>query len=100
MTFLSGVFPAAPFLHLDAWHMDGAEKRLTWQVTSTQTLVHCPICRVPSRRIHRRDVRRVAAVPWGPGRVVLHLHVRKFFCAKGRCTRRLFTARLAPLVAP
>jgi len=31
---------------------------------------------------------------------MLHLQVRKFFCANGRCTRRLFTERLAPLVAP
>jgi transposase len=26
--------------------------------------------------------------------------VRKFFCANGRCTRRIFTERLVPLVAP
>jgi len=39
-------------------------------------------------------------LPWGPWRVVLHLQVRKFFCANGRCTRRLLTERLAPLVAP
>jgi transposase len=31
---------------------------------------------------------------------VLHLQVRKFFCANGRCTHRLLTERLAPLVAP
>jgi transposase len=97
---LSCLFPAAPPLHLDAWHMDDAARRLTLQVTSTQTLVHCPICRFPSRRIHSRYVRRVADLPWGPWRVVLHLHVRKFFCANGRCTRRIFTERLAPLVAP
>jgi transposase len=31
---------------------------------------------------------------------VLHLQVRKFCCANGRCTCRIFTGRLAPLVAP
>ena len=80
--------------------MDDAEKRLTWHVTSTQALVDCPVCRVPTRRIHSRDVRTVADLPWGPWRVVLHLHVRKFFCANGCCPRRIFTERLAPLVAP
>ena len=50
--------------------------------------------------MHRRDVRTVADLLWGPWRVVLRLHVRKFFCANGRCTRRMFTERLAPLVAP
>jgi transposase len=80
--------------------MDDAEKRLTLHVTSTQALVHCPVCRFPTRRIHSRYVRRVADLPWGAWRVVLHLHVRKFFCANSRCIRRIFTERLAPLVAP
>jgi transposase len=80
--------------------MDDPTTQLTLQVTSTQTLVHCPICRCPTRRVHRRDVRTVADLPWGPWRVVLHLQGQKFFCANGRCTRRMFTARLAPLVAP
>ena len=52
------------------------------------------------RRIHSRYIRTVADLPWGPCRVVLHLQVRKFFCANGRCPRRLFTERLLPLVAP
>ena len=42
----------------------------------------------------------MADLPGGPWRVVLRLHVRKFFCANGRCTRRILTERLAPLVAP
>jgi transposase len=89
-----------PPLHLSTWHIDDTTTRLTLRVTSTQALVHCPVCRFPARRIHSRSVRRVADLPWGPRRVVLHLHVRKFFCANGRCTRRIFTERLAPLVAP
>ena len=31
---------------------------------------------------------------------MLHLQVRKCFCVNGRGTRRIFTERLAPLVAP
>ena len=100
MTLLSCVFPAVPPLHLDAWQMDDAERRLTLQVTSTRALVNCPVCHFPTRRIHSRYVRTVADLPWGPWRVVLHLHVRKFFCANGRCPRRIFTERLTPLVAP
>lgn len=87
-------------LHLDAWQMDDTTTQLTVQMTSTQALVHCPVCRLPTRRVHSRDVRTLADLPWGPWRVVLHLQVRKFFCANGRCTRRLLTERLAPLVAP
>lgn len=80
--------------------MDDTEKQLTLQGTSTRALVDCPVCRCPTRRIHRRYVRTVADLPWGAWRVVLHLHVRKFCWANGRGPRRIFAARLAPLVAP
>jgi transposase len=94
------LLPNAPLLRLDAWQTDDTATQLTLQLTSTQALVHCPICRFPTRRVHSRYARTVADLPWGPWRVVLHLQVRKFFCANGRCTRRIFTERLAPLVAP
>jgi transposase len=83
-----------PLLHLDAWHMDNTATQLALRVTSMQALVHCPICRFPTRRVHSRYVRMVADLPWGPWRVVRHLQVRKFFCANGRCTRRTFPERL------
>jgi transposase len=35
-----------------------------------------------------------------PALVVLQLSVRKFFCANGRCTRRIFTEQLPGMVAP
>jgi transposase len=100
VTLFSCLFPSAAQLHLDAWHMDDTTTQLTLRVTSTQALVHCPVCRFPTRRVHSRDGRALAALPWGPWHVVLHLQVRKFFCANGRCPRRIFTERLAPLVAP
>jgi hypothetical protein len=64
VTLRSCLFPAVPPLHLDAWHMDDAARRLTWQVTATRALVDCPVCRCPTRRIHSRDVRTVADLPW------------------------------------
>jgi len=100
VTLLTRWLPNAPLLHLDAWETDDTATQLTLRVTSTQALVHGPLCRFPTRRVHRRDVRTVAELPWGPWRVVLRLQVRKFFCANGRCARRIFTERLAPLVAP
>ena len=81
MTLLTRLLPTTPQLHLDAWHMDDTTTQLTLRVTSTQALVHCPICRFPTRRIHSRYGRTVADLPWGLWRVVLHLQVRKFFCA-------------------
>ena len=100
MTLFTRLFPDAAQLHLDAWQMDDTTTQLMLRVTSTQALVHCPVCRFPTRRVHSRYVRTLADLPCGPWRVVLHLQVRKFFCANGRCTRRIFTERLAPLMAP
>ena len=100
MTLLTRLLPDAAQLHLDAWQMDDTTTQLMLRVTSTQALGHCPVCRFPTRRVHSRDVRTLADLPWGPWRVVLHLQVRKCFCANGRCTGRIFTERLAPLMAP
>jgi transposase len=94
------VLPQASLLHLETWHLDTTAAQLTLRVQSTPTLVPCPVCRFPTRRIHSRDVRTVADLPWAQWRVVFHLQVRKFFCANGRCARRILTERLPGVVAP
>jgi transposase len=94
------LLPQASLLHLETWHIDTTATRLTLRVQSTQTLEHCPVCRFPTRRIHSRYQRTVADLPWAHYRVVLQLSVRKFFCANGRCMRRIFTERLPGVVAP
>jgi transposase len=100
MTRLSGLLPNGPPLHLETWQMNPTTAQVTLQVQSMQMLAHCPVCRFPTRRIHSRYVRTVADLPWAQWRVVLHLQVRKFFCANGRCPRRIFTERLPDVVAP
>jgi hypothetical protein len=50
VTRLTRWLPAVSLLHLDAWQRDNTATQLTWQVTSTQALVHCPVCRFPTRR--------------------------------------------------
>jgi hypothetical protein len=100
MTLVTRLLPTTPPLHHDAWPMDDTATQRTWRVTSTQALGHGPVCRFPTRRLHRRDVRPVADLPWGPGRVALPRHVRKCFCATGRGTRHLLTARRSARGAP
>jgi transposase len=100
MELLSRMLAKTKHLQLDAWQLDETAMQITLFATSTQPRVHCPTCTFLTRRIHSRDGRTVADLPWGPWRVVFRLHVRKFFCANGRCTRRIFTERLSPLVAP
>jgi transposase len=100
MELVSRLLPHSSPLHLESWHLGEATAQLTLHVTSTQALVHCPICQFPTRRIHSRYRRIVADLPWAHCRVMLQLGVRKFFCANGRCTRRIFTERLPGVVVP
>jgi transposase len=98
VTLFSRLLPHAPLLHLDAWQMDHTARQLTLRVTSTQARVDGPVCRFPTQRVPSRSTRTVSDLPWGSWRVVRDLRVRTFFCAPGRCPRRIFTARLFPLV--
>jgi transposase len=100
MELLPDLLPQAPLLHLGTWQIDTATAQVTLRVQSTQTRVHCPVCQCPARRIPSRYRRTVADLPWAHYRVVLQLGVRKFFCANGRCPRRIFTERLPGVVAP
>jgi transposase len=100
MELLPDLLPQAPLLHLETWQIDTATAQLTLRVQSVQTRVPCPVCQFPTRRIHSRYTRTVADLPWAEYRVVLQLSVRKFFCANGRCLRRIFTERLPGVVAP
>jgi len=100
MDLVACVLPTGPPLHLETWHLDEAVAQLTLRLTSTQALVHCPVCQFPTQRIHSHYTRTVADLPWAHLHVVLQLGVRKFFCANGRCTRSIFTERLPQLLAP
>ena len=100
MELLSRLLPHDSPLHLETWHLDEVATQLTLRVTSTQAMGYCPVCRFPTRRIHSRYRRTIADLPWAHCRVVLQLGVRKFFCANGRCPRRIFTEQLPGVVAP
>ncbi len=75
--------------------------------TETQLIVHvacrsptasCPLCHLPSDRIHGRYGRTVADLPCAGRRVILALAVRKFVCRTPTCPRQIFTERLPDLV--
>jgi zinc-finger of transposase IS204/IS1001/IS1096/IS1165 len=60
----------------------------------------CPLCTTPARRIHSYYERTLADLPWAQYRVRLQLRVRKWFCSKRHCRRRIFTERLQTITAP
>jgi transposase len=75
--------------------------------TETQLVVHvacrlptacCPLCHLPSDRIHGHYGRTVADLPCAGQRVILALSVRKFVCRTPTCPRQIFTERLPDLV--
>jgi transposase len=97
---LSRLLPDATTLHLEAWHVDDAAMQITLLVSSTQAIVPCPLCDMPTYHIHSRYARTLADLPWANYRVRLYLLVRKFFCRNAACSRRIFTERLPTVAAP
>jgi transposase len=75
------------------------EKQLTLSLTSSHPVAHCPVCLSSSQRIHSRYGRKVADLPWADKRILLELHVRRFFCDIANCKRRVFCERLHPSIA-
>ena len=67
---------------------------------STTPTASCPLCGSASTSIHSHYQRAPAELPWGGHPVKLILRVRKFFCKAPSCKRRIFTERLAGVVAP
>ncbi|MFL5694817.1 MAG: ISL3 family transposase [Ktedonobacteraceae bacterium] len=75
--------------------------------TETQLVVHvacrlptacCPLCQLPSDRIHDHYGRTVTDLPCAGRRVILALTVRKFVCRTPTCPRQIFTERMPDLV--
>jgi transposase len=98
--FFAHLLPDPTLLRLDAWRLDTAASLMTVSVSSTQTIMPCPVCTVLATRIHSRYTRTLADLPWAAYRVRLQLHVRKWFCPNPDCMRRIFTERLPTVAAP
>ena len=88
--------PQAP-LHIETAGMTAGEMTLDVAVTSAQAL--CPTCTQPSTHVHSHYRRTLADLPWATTPVLLHLRVRRFWCATPACARQTFTERV-PQVAP
>jgi len=60
----------------------------------------CPVCGTAAHRIHSRYQRTVRDLSVQNVQVLLHLHVRKFYCDQPDCPRRIFTERLPQVTSP
>ena len=80
--------------------MEMIEDMLT--ITAVSLCLHpcCPLCGKPSTRTHSRSLRQVADLPCSGQQVRLLIHVRKCFCDRLDCPRKIFVERLTPFVDP
>lgn len=60
----------------------------------------CPLCGTQAQRVHSWYQRTVMDLPLQRTAVLLHLHVRKFYCDQPTCPRRIFTERLPQVTTP
>jgi transposase len=93
---LQKFLPHLTRLHLTAsyriagvWHFD---------LSSRQRSATCPHCHHRSIAVHSSYRRTVADLPIAGTQVLLHLQVRRFFCRRTACPRRIFAERFSRLV--
>ncbi len=99
MEFLQSLLPGAGLLRLDRYEIEGGD-RLTLSLSSTQTIVPCPLCSGLTQRVHSHYERTLADLPCVHFRLRLILQVCKFFCPNAECRRRIFTERLPEVASP
>ena len=52
---------------------------------------------MPAQRVHSRYLRRLSDTAAGGREVLIHLQVRRFFCANPECARTTFAGQLPGL---
>ncbi len=87
------------------WRVEGVQineeaETLTIDICVTGCSSACPSCQTPSTSVHSWYRRTVVDLPIGAWSVQLHLHVRRFRCRNEQCAQKIFTERIAPVVAP
>jgi transposase len=98
--FLQCLLPGFNLLRLEHEEIDTDQHHLTLNVSSTQTLVQCPLCASPTTRIHSRYERTLLDLPCVNYSLTLVMQVSKFFCDNSDCMRRIFTERIPEVTLP
>lgn len=98
--FLQYLLPGFNLLRLEHEEIDTENYHLTLNVSSTQTVVECPICANPTTRIHSRYKRTLLDLPCANYSLTLVMQVCKFFCDNTECIRRVFTERIPEVSKP
>ena len=78
---------------------DKGDGHLQLSLRPSAESVICPCCQTKFHRVHSWYQRRLRDISWGGRRVEIRLKVRRFFCDKATCPRKIFTERLPGLAA-
>ena len=92
------LFPHLRGFRLLSAHREAKRLSLTCERVTRTAL--CPVCSTAAHRIHSRYERTVRDLSIQNVQVILHLHVRKFYCDQPNCPRRIFTERLSQVTSP
>ncbi len=95
---LHTLFPHLRGFRLLSCHREA--KRLVLICERVTRSARCPVCGTSAYRIHSRYQRTVWDLSVQNVQVLLHLHVRKFYCDHPGCQRRIFTERLPQITSP
>lgn len=85
---------------LQSYELDLEQRQVQVFVDSIQQIVRCPVCDRVAYRVHSHYERTLADLPWADYRIIIKLTVGKFFCDQETCDRKIFTERIAEVMAP
>jgi transposase len=100
MDILSEILGLPAYLQLILETINPNSLSIKMMIASTGTKACCPMCQMPSTKIHSHYERTLVDLNWGIYQVHWQLWVRKFFCKNQTCPKKIFTERLAPIVKP
>lgn len=69
-------------------------ERVVIEAVPRPASAECPVCDLPSRRVHSLYRRVLHDLPWQGRPVTIHVAARRFHCINRRCARRTFAERL------
>jgi transposase len=97
---LTQLLPSPEHLQLQNYELDPEQRQIRVLMESVQQTVHCPVCNQAAYRVHSFYERTLADLPWADYQIVIKLTVGKFFCDQAECERKIFTERIAAVMAP
>jgi transposase len=69
------------------------------EATAASPAGTCPVCGIPSDRVHSRYTRTVADLPFRDRPTVIRMTVRRFRCPNTACSRAIFCERIPGLAS-